>query len=669
MLKIFANKGLLAASTLLLCAGFAQAQSASPLTAAPTSVSISYQKPSTPGASVTVTLTAASSTDFVIDSSTVPFWLTLGALNGTAQAAPNGATVSFVAGASAGSLAAGNYAASVHVRVSGFNDLVVPVTLTVNDPASTLTVAEGNTQTINWVYGSTKPTQTLTMVSSNQPIAFTVAATVTSPAVPNNWIHLSNASGIAYSFGSAITVSFLPDVLDNSVVGDTLTGTVTVTPSGGSAINVAFTINVTEPPAAITSLFPTQTAVHASGSLTVVISGSGFGTSGGYTAKPTKVSISYGATPLTDVTTIGGSISTPNPNTLLVTIPYQDNASTPNAILSAVGTVGISVTNALAGETAATTSLTVTTDPIVYAVTDGAALQEVAPGGTPSFSPFEIVTLFGDNFGPTAGTPVQGTLDTYSRYPTSLTANSNPLTVSFYKQGVVGAGTKIADAYLLFATNNQINALVPSGVTAAGITQLQIVVTYNGNSSTAYAATPAAATPGVFSIASSGTGQGAILLADYSVNSTTNKAVKNTTVLIYAAGLGAPNSTGANTTNTGKVTFPGSCISQASYVSTINALSPAPSPTWTNIDGAVVLSSKLATGHFAPCMATSGAVKVTIGGQAATVTYAGWVADSVTGLYQINATVPTKAPSGTAVPVVVSVGTANSQAGVTMAIQ
>jgi len=56
-------------------------------------------------------------------------------------------------------------------------------------------------------------------------------------------------------------------------------------------------------------------------------------------------------------------------------------------------------------------------------------------------------------------------------------------------------------------------------------------------------------------------------------------------------------------------------------------------------------------------------------GQPATVTYAGWVGDSVAGLYQINATVPTAATSGNAISVVVSVGTAKSQAGVTMAIQ
>ena len=62
MFKFSANKISLAASALLLCAGFAQAQTpVSPLTAAPTSVSISYSlATSTAGTAVPVTLTVPS---------------------------------------------------------------------------------------------------------------------------------------------------------------------------------------------------------------------------------------------------------------------------------------------------------------------------------------------------------------------------------------------------------------------------------------------------------------------------------------------------------------------------------------------------------------------------------------------------------------------------------
>ena len=102
----------------------------------------------------------------------------------------------------------------------------------------------------------------------------------------------------------------------------------------------------------------------------------------------------------------------------------------------------------------------------------------------------------------------------------------------------------------------------------------------------------------------------------------------------------------------------------------VNGQASKPSPLWTNIDGAVIQSALLATNVFPPCLTT--APTVTICGKTATVSYAGFVADSVGGLYQINATVPACVTPGTAVPVVVSVGTGTSavtsQPGVTMAV-
>ena len=90
-----------------------------------------------------------------------------------------------------------------------------------------------------------------------------------------------------------------------------------------------------------------------------------------------------------------------------------------------------------------------------------------------------MISIFGDNFGPTAGTPVIGTLDSVSRYPNSISAGGQTLAVHFYKQD---GTTLIADANILFVSNDQINAMVPSGVTAAGITGLVIVVDSGGSS-------------------------------------------------------------------------------------------------------------------------------------------------------------------------------------------
>jgi uncharacterized protein (TIGR03437 family) len=679
MLKLSANKIFLAASALLLCAGFVQAQTemVTPLTAAPTSVAISYQLPTTAvPTAVPVVLSVASGSDaFVIDPTTVPSWLSIGTMSGTAVPSP-GVSVSFVASSTANTLGAGSYAASVHVRVSGFQDLVVPVTLSVDPPASSLSVVTGSTAVasgttltggqlpaLNWVYGSTPyPTIPLTILSSDAPVAFTASATVTNPAAPSTWIELSATSGIAYNFGTPLTVSFLPDVLQNSKVGDTLTGSIAIV-YGGTTYTVNFAIAVTEPNAVITSIFPNQTPVHAAGTLTVVVTGSGFGTlAQGYTTA-TTVSITYGTVtvPVNLATITHGAVNVVNPTTIILTIPYQD--ATPVGILSTPQAVGISITNSIGGETPAPATLTVTNNPIIYSVTDGGALEEPATGVTPKFAPYEMITIFGDNLGPVVGTPIIPAPGVDSRYPDSLSLGGlNTLTVAFNNQ----TGTAIANAYLVFASNNQINALVPSTIIGTGITGLQIVVTASGSASTAYLAAPVATNPGIFTTAASGQGPGAILNPDYSVNSSINPVTTGKTVSIYASGLGVPNSTAASSSSTKTPVFPTSCFLTSAYVTGEGLTNPV------TADGAVLVSSVWGVGNLPPCFATKNWVTATINGIAATVTYAGWVADSVTGLYQINVTVPTKATtssSAVSVPVVITANGISSQAGVTISIK
>jgi len=652
----------------------AQNPPASPLTASPTSVALSYQKPASPGNTVTVTFKATNATTFVIDPSTVPFWATVGAPSGQATSA--GATVTFDASNVAATLNAGGYNGFVHAKVSGFADLIIPVSLTVTDPASTLTVTDslgGNAslgETIPWQYGSAYPTLPLTMVSSDAPIGFNITVTVTPAGAPANWISFTHTSGVAYTYGTLITASFLSDILYNATVGASIAGQITVTPSnGGAAINIPITINVTEPAAAITRIFPAQTPVQNNNSIKVIVTGSGFGTGGGYAAEPTAVSVIYGPGPTTALlTAVGGAVAVPNQNTLILTIPKDDGGMPAIPILSAAGTVTISIQNGNIGS-AVTTPLTVTASPIILSVTDGASMVEAAPGSNPTFAPYEMIALFGGNFGPTAGTPVEGALDGFDRYHTALLTNGHNLTVAFYKADGV---TLIANAYLLFATNNQINALVPSGVT--GNATVQIVASWNGLNSTAFVANIAAEDPGVFTVTSSGQGQGAVLLSDYSLNSASNPGLAGkSTVLIYLTGLGAPNSAGANS-NAATAKFPTTCVSPANYIATINAL-PG-NAGWTTIDGAVIQSSQLKTNVLPPCMATANAVTVSIGGQPATVSYAGWVGGSVAGLYQINALVPAKAnpsvanpPAVSTVPVVVTIGGVSSQAGVTMSVK
>ena len=303
-----------------MCAGLAQATTpASPITATPSSVSISYTLPSTAGAAAPVVLTIPSGAGdaFVVDPTTVPFWLSIDDTSDVAPPSP-GVTINFVASAAAGSLTAGVYTAPVHIRVAGFADLVVPVSLAVADVASTMSVtyngtakADNSTVALTWVYGSTPlPTATLNVLSSGAPIAFSTGSSVSAPANTVNWIQLSASSAIAYNYGTGINLTFLPDVLTNSKVGDSLAGVVTFT-NGGTTIHINITIAVGEPNAALSAnpIFPAYTPKHSSGSVTVVVTGSGFGTvAQGYTSA-TTVSIAYGSvvTPV-DLTTITSTV-------------------------------------------------------------------------------------------------------------------------------------------------------------------------------------------------------------------------------------------------------------------------------------------------------------------------------------------------------------------------
>jgi uncharacterized protein (TIGR03437 family) len=508
--------------------------------------------------------------------------------------------------------------------------------------------------TLPYTYGSTTyPTATLSLMSSNDPIAFTLTPAVTTPANTVDWIQLSIPSGLAYSYGSGttFTISVLPAVLQNATVGQTLSGSVAIA-YGSTTFTVNISITVAEPTAAVTSIYPQEVAPITSGTSTVVVYGSGFGNTGGYTANPTAVSVIYGSGPTTLVLT-GSAVTIPNQNTMILKVPA--------AAINAAGQVTVSVTNNLTSEVAQTATLNVTTNPIVSAIADAAALEEPAAGKIPKVAPYEIISIFGSNFCPTCSAPVVAPVVS-DRYPTSLTAGGNPLTVTFYKSDGI---TVVGDAYLLFATNNQINALVPSGVIAAD-TNMQVVVSYNSllsNTNVNYTVNGASANPGIFTISSSGQGQGAILLANDSVNSATNTATTGSTVLIYASGLGTPTSTGAGTAAASAV-YPTTCVSPAHYVTLAGLTSPATE------DGAVIDETYLASHVFAPCFAT--APTVTINGAPATVTYAGWIAGSVAGLYQINATVPTKAVAGSN-PVVITVGTGanavSSQTGVTLQVK
>jgi uncharacterized protein (TIGR03437 family) len=129
----------------------------------------------------------------------------------------------------------------------------------------------------------------------------------------------------------------------------------------------------------------------------------------------------------------------------------------------------------------------------------------------------------------------------------------------------------------------------------------------------------AAAAPGLFSAAASGSGPGAILNSDYSLNSPSNPAAAGSIVIVYGTGGGQTNPQGT--------------------------------------DGAISTAA----------MPLASDVSVTVGGQPAQVLYAGNAGGEVSGVVQLNLQLPT-AVTGT-VPIVLTVGGVSSSPLVTVSVQ
>jgi hypothetical protein len=200
-----------------------------------------------------------------------------------------------------------------------------------------------------------------------------------------------------------------------------------------------------------------------------------------------------------------------------------------------------------------------------------------------------------------------------------------------------------------------------------------------------------AADPGIFTLASDGTGAGAIINQDGTINGSGHVVHASDTISIYLTGLGVPDSTGVDAAPSGAANFPGTCVQISNAgagtpgllqvvnlkVTGSGAYTP-PSPAWTTIDGAVmnygahdIIAGVSPDLNYPPCMATA-TITVTFGpanNQLAAASVA----------YQINAVLPsslvgsgsTSLSGAGAVPVSVQIvtttpATFNSQPGVTV---
>jgi uncharacterized protein (TIGR03437 family) len=229
-------------------------------------------------------------------------------------------------------------------------------------------------------------------------------------------------------------------------------------------------------------------------------------------------------------------------------------------------------------------------------------------GGT--VSPGELVTIFGTGIGPA----------------TAAGAIVDPATG---KLATTIGGVQVlfsgVPAPMIYASSTQVSAVAPYEM--ASVANASVRINFAGETSNADQVTLAVTAPGLFAQNASGSGPGAILNQDNSLNGPGHPAARGSIVQVFMTGEGQTSPAGI----TGAIT---------------TATLPPPQVT------------------PAPLQF----IQVSIGGQQALWTYAGEAPGMVAGVMQLNVQIPTNAPSG-ALPIQVSLGGNMSQSGITVAVQ
>ena len=224
-------------------------------------------------------------------------------------------------------------------------------------------------------------------------------------------------------------------------------------------------------------------------------------------------------------------------------------------------------------------------------------------------SPGEMVTIFGTGIGPA----------------TAAGATTDPATG---KLATTIGGVQVlfngTPAPMIYASSTQVSAVVPYEM--ALISNPSVWITYAGQISNAYPLTVAATAPGLFAQNASGSGPGAILNQDNSLNGPSHPAAKGSIVQMFMTGEGQTTPLGI----TGKIT------------------------------GVTLPPPQVTPAPVQPIL-------VSTGGQAL-YTYAGEAPGMVAGVMQLNVQIPAGVPSGP-LEVLVSIGGVSSQKGITVSVQ
>ena len=625
-------------------------------TALPASLSFSYQVGSTTypaSAKVTVSLPASASsttTLTVVATSTPAGWL-------AATPATGHAPLALTVVANPTGLTPNNYSGTITIS-TGTSSTTVAVTLLVSNPPSQL-VLTPDASTTNYTAaasGSSSPVLTFTYTTGDPsylPVASIMDVASNGNIIPFN-VTTANATTTGSGSGSSSTAVWLrvyqqgqlPNLqtsgvalsgsytpiyvsLDQATVSSLNPGSYggVITFAATSSVNGSFTVLVNLVVSAgapqldpVLPIFPSSIIAGPTVNPVITIYGQNF-------FATSVVTLQQGAnTPITLT------------STLLSATVLQ--ATVNAAYLTAPGVWTLAVTNPAPpnnpGQLPATTTFTVlpADQPGISSIVNAASYQATAyqtgtspdpvPSGMPSVAPREIVSIFGQNLGPSTAM--------------TATPSGSPLMYPIILDGIEVefqiSATVTVFAPIIMISTNQINAVVPyevESVLGTGNTQITVTVLNQGIATAAYPLVVVAEDPGTFTFGGLGQGQAAVLNYDstsgaYTINSSKNAAPRGSTIVIYATGMGE-----------------------------LSTQVP---------DGTVASAAGLLADQTA---------RVDINGQPAVVSYAGAAPGAVAGLVQINAIVPPTVSTGASIPITVSIGDAadsrRSQQGVTLAVK
>jgi uncharacterized protein (TIGR03437 family) len=646
---------------------------------------------SAPAQNITLSSTSAAAADQLSYTATFQTasggnWLFVGPLSGTTTTG-NVLTVSVIPSL----VSAGTYTGTIVVTATNIaspstpvanSPVTIPVTLTVS--AGSLTVSP-TSLTFSQVVGSTAPAaQTVTLGSSGTPLTYSVATNTGT----NTWLTVTPTSGNTSANG---TLTVTAD--GSKLPAATYTGTITVSAPGAGNSPATSSVTLVVSPGTISA--PTTTLTFnqvvggpAPATQTIAVTGTpgtiNFTATASSGASWLSVSPSNGTTPGTvTVSANAGSlgvgqytgnvtIAAAGASGSPITVPVVLNVVTGQTLT--VNPASLSFNYTVGGTAPATQQINVTTTGSAIPV--NAQVQISQPAGWLQVSPASSTTPAVFTVTATAGSLSPGTYNTNITIssPASLTPVNVPVTFTIVQipkpvisaignagsyatggispgENIVIFGTGVGPATLangtvannawgtvagntrvlfdgvaapvIYASATQTSVMVPYGINGRPTTS--VVVEYSGVQSNALTYNVVAAAPGIYTQNSQGTGPGSVLNQNGSVNTPSVAAARGSVISVYMTGEGQT--------------------------------SPA------GVDGVVIppVASALKT----PLLP----VTASIGGVPAAVQYAGSAPGIVSGVMQVNVLIPANAPTGGAVPILITVGTANTQTGVTISVQ